>query len=182
MIGTKEAWRGFYPAQRPVLAEFVVDGALDEEVEKIYSSAIRQSTFDPSALDGVIYFPNLNGSDRWLHLCAAPLFNSNGRLIGAIETLVDVTERTIHEAELERATLAAELANRAKGDFLATISHEIRSPMNAIIGFTRSLGQTSLNDGQADKLRKIDRSASHLLGLLSHPLIYTSANVSENAL
>ena len=49
----------------------------------------------------------------------------------------DVTENYNHAVELERQMVIAEMANRAKSDFLARMSHEICTPINAIVGMSR---------------------------------------------
>lgn len=58
---------------------------------------------------------------------------------GFVRTYTDITEQRVHARELEIAKDAAEAANRAKGDFLANISHEMRTPLNAIIGYSELL-------------------------------------------
>lgn len=70
----------------------------------------------------------------------------------------------------QKKLVQAQALAQAKGDFLADMSHEIRSPMNAIIGFTRSLKRDIQDSKQADKLEKINRSANHLLGLINDVL------------
>jgi signal transduction histidine kinase/CheY-like chemotaxis protein len=74
--------------------------------------------------------------------------------------------------ELEIQTGAAQVANRAKGEFLARISHEIRTPLNAILGMTE-IARKSLN-GKAgktmDSLNEISAASAHLLGILNDVL------------
>lgn len=84
----------------------------------------------------------------------APLLH-DGRVVGAIATITDVTDRVAREAELqaeliararhivdERAARAeADESNRAKDEFLAVLSHELRTPMHAILGWAQVLGE-----------------------------------------
>src|SRR6185369_10035533 len=70
-----------------------------------------------------------------------------------------VAERTL---DLSRAKEEAERANRAKSDFLAGISHELRTPMNAILGFAQLLELDGLEGEQEDNVRQILRAGRHL--------------------
>lgn len=72
---------------------------------------------------------------------------------------------------LAKARQEAEHANMAKSDFLASMSHDIRTPMNAIIGMT-GIAQKNLGDRERveDCLRKISLSSKHLLGLINDVL------------
>ncbi len=78
-----------------------------------------------------------------------------------------VGERT---RALKAALYQAEKANKAKSTFLANMSHEIRTPMNAILGLTHLLRRDQPAPGQADRLDKIQASATHLLSIINDVL------------
>ncbi len=79
----------------------------------------------------------------------------------------DITERKQAVQKLANATIAAEAANRAKSEFLANMSHVLRSPLNAILGFTHLLKTPQMNVEQQENLDIIYRSGDHLLALIN---------------
>ena len=73
--------------------------------------------------------------------------------------------------DLEKAKLSAEVASRAKSDFLAHMSHELRTPLNAILGFTQIISHVpDLPEAVQDYVTIIDRSGQHLLTLINDVL------------
>ena len=78
----------------------------------------------------------------------------------------DWIERTQAEEELRQAKEAAEAANRAKDEFLANVSHEIRTPFGAILGMTELVLDTPLTDDQRQCLETAKSAAESLLGLI----------------
>jgi PAS domain S-box-containing protein len=92
----------------------------------------------------------------------------------ALACINDITERKAVEERLRQAKEAADLASRAKTEFLSSMSHELRTPLSAIIGFAQGLlervDRHPLNDHQKDRIEKIHRSGLHLLGLINDVL------------
>ena len=95
-------------------------------------------------------------------------------------------ERMVYEAELKRAKEQAEASNKSKTTFLFNMSHDIRTPMNAIRGYT-ALGKKHANDPAytQDCLDKIDKAGQNLLSLINQVLEMSriesgKATVAEN--
>jgi signal transduction histidine kinase/ActR/RegA family two-component response regulator len=108
-----------------------------------------------------------DGAGKWHLLRVRPYKTLENRIDGAVIALVDIdalkkTEEAIRAAyEQESAALAeAERANRLKDEFLATVSHELRSPLNSILGWSRMLSGKRLGEEQSARaLEVISRSA-----------------------
>jgi PAS domain S-box-containing protein len=87
-----------------------------------------------------------DGEYRWILDHGVPRYSPGGDFLGYIGSCIDITERKQAEArereqlaQEQAARAAAETANRSKDEFLAMISHELRSPLNAVLGYTRML-------------------------------------------
>ncbi len=96
-----------------------------------------------------------------------PLRNTVGDTFGALSISVDITDRKRTELELEQAKQEAEEANSAKSQFLAAMSHDLRTPLNGIIGTVNLLLDTNLNERPTKFVRTCRTSAESLLGLIN---------------
>lgn len=103
MIGTREQWRAFYATERPVMADLIVDGVMESEVDRYYHDKFRKSALLEDAYEAEDFFPAFGEDGRWLFFTAVPLRDTEGRIIGAIETLQDFTERRRAEEALKRS-------------------------------------------------------------------------------
>jgi PAS domain S-box-containing protein len=108
-----------------------------------------------------------DGTEIDISLTVSPILNSVGDVIGASKTSRDITWRKRAEEEREQLLVRerdsrteAEEANRLKDEFLATISHELRSPLNAILGWARLLREPDMREDQMERaLETIERNA-----------------------
>lgn len=97
VIGTNQQWRAFYGNERPCMADLIVDNRL-KEIAQWYAEKYTESKLVKDAFEATDFFPDLGEAGRWLRFTAAPIRNDKGRLLGAIETLEDVTEKKEAEA------------------------------------------------------------------------------------
>jgi PAS domain S-box-containing protein len=101
VVGTREQWRPFYPRERPVMADLILSGGPTTEVDQHYSTKWQPSKLIEGAYEAEDFFPNFGEEGRWVFFTAAPLRDETGQVVGAIETLQDVTERRLAEAALK---------------------------------------------------------------------------------
>ena len=103
LIGTRNQWKAFYPVQRPTLADFIVNQASSEEMARHYGDRYAKSALIEGAYEAEDFFMNLTGGGKWLFFTAAPLIDGDGRIIGAIETLQDISDRKKAEQALGKS-------------------------------------------------------------------------------
>jgi PAS domain S-box-containing protein len=102
----------------------------------------------------------------------SPIFDQSRKLVALSSIARDTTEKKIAEKLLQEKQIA-EVANRAKSEFLANISHELRTPLNSIIGFSDMLYEQmygELNQKQLRSVGNISKSGKHLLNLINNIL------------
>ena len=112
------------------------------------------------------YIHQKTGNERWFHVVA--MCESFLKQKKYILFFSDRTKEKENNQTLEEAVIAAQSANRAKSTFLSNMSHDIRTPMNAIIGFTTLAAADVENPEKVkDYLSKILSSGNHLLSLIN---------------
>ncbi len=121
------------------------------------------------------------GRAMWLRMTARPVTLADRAK--TIFSLTDVTDEHDARARLQRAAEAADEANRAKSNFLSSMSHDIRTPMNAILGFSTLIDREADHaDAVRDYNRKIATSGQHLLGLINDVLDMSKIEAGKTTL
>jgi PAS domain S-box-containing protein len=104
---------------------------------------------------------------RWMSTTKVPMFDRSGQVSGIASISRDITALKNGEEMLREQKASAEFANRAKSEFLTTMSHEMRTPMNAILGMADLLSETPLNPEQRDYVRIFQKAGANLLDLIN---------------
>ena len=120
-----------------------------------------------------------NGRKRWVNSNIAPIRNAENHIIGLIGISWDITDRKLHEEELRESKELAEAGTLAKNEFIASISHEFRTPMNGILGLSEILRNSPLAPEQVDLLSGIISSAENLLVLLNDVLDFSAIEAGK---
>jgi signal transduction histidine kinase len=89
-----------------------------------------------------------DGYQVWLRVHAGPVLDVNGTIIGGVVAFHNIDKERLMAVQNERLYAEAQQANRAKDDFFAAVTHELRTPMTAIIGWARLLKSHSLDESE----------------------------------
>lgn len=115
-----------------------------------------------------------DGSRTPVSLAISAITDKMGRVLGISTIANDISVQKYAEQELLRAKEAAEAATRAKSQFLANISHELRTPMNGILGMTDLALDTTLDTEQREYLLTIQSSGVALMEMIDKLLDFTN--------
>ncbi len=130
IVGTDDQWKSGYPEKRPVMADIILDQASERTVAEYYFGKYKKSDVAPGAYSAQDFFPNLGEEGKWLFLTAVPIKDSRGQVVGAIETLQDITEE-------KRSTLQNELMLRISQALHE--HHDLESLLNYITSEVKEL-------------------------------------------
>ncbi|MGN1393795.1 MAG: ATP-binding protein [Succinivibrionaceae bacterium] len=126
----------------------------------------------------------VDGQHLWVRINGQPFYSKNGEYLGYRGTSYNITKEHQQNLEIEKAMNDAEIANRSKTEYLAVMSHEIKTPLQAILGMLDLLEQTNIDDTQRTYIKHVSQSASLLQTILHNVLdlskIDSQAMVLEN--
>ncbi len=120
-----------------------------------------------------------SGELHWQFATVAPVRDESGRIGHVVALMNDISETKREALALVQARDAAEAASRARSQFVASMSHEFRTPMNAIIGTVELLRRTALDPTQSEYLGRMDVAARGLLRLLNGILEFSKAEAEK---
>jgi PAS domain S-box-containing protein len=168
----------FYGIRKPILIDLVLKS--DEEIERSYFNIERKD----GTLEGEAYMPNLKEGEAYLFGTATALCDSRGNVVGAIESIRDITERRRAEEALRKAhdeldhrvkerTAELESRNAEMERFVYTVSHELRSPLisvGGVLGFLKRDLETGDAEAVGKDLRLIGNAVRRMDKLLGETL------------
>ncbi len=125
--GTMEHWKAFYSVKRPCLADLLVDESFGD-LTVWYRDKCAGSERDFEGYEATDFFPHMRNGGTWLHFTAVPIKDSNGTMIGTVESLEDVTKQKLLERALTLSNKNLHLMN-------SIAWHEIQNKITGIRGY-----------------------------------------------
>ena len=133
---------------------------------------------EKSQATAVLRFTHFNGHALVFEAHCTDL-TRNKALKALVINARDITAQEQAKEEMTRAKEAAEAANQGKTDFLAGLSHEVRTPLNAILGMAKLTLKTQLDKGQAKNLRAVLSSARYLREVINDILDFSTLEAGK---
>ncbi len=175
LVGTKNQWRCFYPAERPVLADLIVGGATEAEIDRYYGGTHRKSILLEGAYEGENFFPDMGEKGKWIFFTAAPLKNSEGTITGAIQTFQDITERRNTEAQLRQAQKMEAVGTLAGG-----VAHDFNNILTTIIGNAHlALLTQGMDDPLREEIEEIRKAGERAASLTRQLLAFSRKQITR---
>ena len=182
---TLVGWENFgYDPATSITDPDRIGGLLHHPDERQHADEVTQGYLSGALpkLETEYRIRHADGSYSWRLVRGQALRDGAGRPTRLIGSMVDITKLKQVEDELHTARQAAELANRAKDEFLANVSHEIRTPMNAILGMTELALDAAESAHQRQLLSTVKIAARNLLHVINDLLDFSKITAGKLAL
>lgn len=120
-----------------------------------------------------------DAKERVLNTSKVPLFDDQGEVYGILGVCRDITEQKKSEDQLKKAIKMAEQANYTKSEFIANMSHDIRTPLSGVVGISQLLVDTLSNSEHSQQAQWIHECGVQLLSLLNDILTVIASDDDE---
>jgi PAS domain S-box-containing protein len=170
MIGTDQHWKAFYQEKRPCLADLLLDGRAIQ-IPSWYSGDCKESELVEGGYEVTKFFSLLGKEGEWLHFTAVAIKNHEGKVVGAFETLENVTELKETQQRLLRSERLA-----AIGELAGMVGHDLRNPLQAIrnsAACLKLLLDSNRSHEIEDVLRAVDQSIEYSNNIVTDLLDYS---------
>ena len=142
MLGTDNHYKAFYSEKRPLIADLIIDNEI-EDLSRYYGDKIKKAEKLQGAYEATDHFDNLGGRSRFLYFLAAPIRDKKGEILGAIETLQDISR------EREMTNSLSEYAETLQNELIENI--ELRKQLEGLYNYLQSIVNSL-----PDKIYEID--------------------------
>jgi len=168
VVGTTNQWHVFYQKDRPCMADLLLDGDWNG-IFKWYSTKHMRSELVDNVYCATGFFPGIKNG-RWLYMTAFPLLDSEGEIIGAVETLEDITQEVEYKEKIENSLKEKEI-------LLKEIHHRVKNNLQ-IISSLISLQSNRIDDEETLHLFRKTRNRIQSMALV-HEKLYQSGDFTR---
>ncbi len=168
VLGTSNHWHVFYQEQRPCMADLLLEGNW-KGIFKWYSTKHMRTELVDNVYSATGFYPHIKDG-RWLYMTAFPLLDSEGEVIGAVETLEDITQEVEYKEEIENSLEEKEI-------LLREIHHRVRNNLQ-IISSLISLQSNRSDDEETIHLFRKTRNRIQSMALV-HEKLYQSQDFTR---
>ncbi|AFG36265.1 ATP-binding protein [Spirochaeta africana] len=162
---------GLPTADREITADELIDRVIPADRDPMLE-AIQESAAGMSDWDHDFRVQHPQKGERWLHGLAHPTRKLDGSIVWS-GYLTDITDRKSYEEALRQAKQAADEASRAKDYLIANVSHEVRTPLNGIMGMNQLMLETELSPDQQEYLLLTQQSIQRLTAVVDDLLDFS---------
>lgn len=161
-------------------------GKTDSDLWPEYAEELKKNDEQVIKKKNPVFFEEtviLNGKTRYFTVIKMPLLDDEGHIIGILGNSLDITELKRVQRDLHIAKEAAEAASHAKTEFIANMSHDIRTPLTGVVGMSKLLEDNVHDASQKQYAHWLGESGKQLLHMLNGILDVVSAdNINEDDL
>lgn len=152
MIGTDRQWDPFYHHKRPVLADLIIEQDYEKFLEIYEGKNPARSEIVPHAWEATDFFENIHGKSRYIYFLAAPVFDKDGNITGAVTTLQDITQQKLWEINMKKESEKLQQQNLL-----------LRSSMKERFRFCDIIGKSKKMQDVYDLILKASSSSDNVI-------------------